>query len=539
TEHRPRRSHRKSRNGCSRCKARRIKCDESTPKCSRCTKMNLTCQYPVRSGADNNSQDGLTSPESVSCHSSPAGQGIAALFANHDSPLQFQAVQNLSATEYGLFNHYLEHTSRDATVPENDQFTLQVMMPQLACESKALMRSLLAISAICQACDLIRQPSVAPHQIRNQVLDLLSLSHRYHMESLRQVRLTLHEGEPKYDHVLANAALMGMQGSAGHSVRIWLTKTGAPVNVFMPKHPQWVSFYRAVDIAYGGLIRNPSSSSSSSSPCSSSVASPGSGCPVTPSEPITNSHNYPASRASPSFDHPLFPIISATIGTALSKLCARAQAIEGSSAAPPTPELQACFTALAIFTGVVSDVFNSPASSSDPSEVPRTPGASSCDEGGGQAEADVDPVGKLKDVSPWMRRYIASITYVVPSRLPRRIVAAFIHKVPAAYLGLVEDMFDLISGESESESKTSGEPSGGITVAHQLALEIFAHFLVLFILLDNVWWIGGIGAWELGRVVEGGYAAVGEGEGEGEEGDWWPESMWEVSRQLDKHRSHG
>lgn len=536
--------------------------------------MNLTCQYPIRQGAEN-SQDDSTSPGTVSCHSSPSGPGTAATFASYDSPLQSQAVQNLSPTEYGLFKHYLEHTSRDETVTENDQYTIHVMMPQLACESKALMRSLLAISAICKACDLIRQPSAAPHQIRNQVLDLLALSHRYHMEALRQVRLTLHEGEPKYDHVLANAALMGMQGSASHSVRIWLTKTGAPVNVFMPKHPQWVSFYRAVDIAYTGLIRDsspsesPSCSVSSESPnANSNYHSPESLSPPTQfnitslscklSSLNINNHYYPPSRASPSFDHPLFPILSATVGTALSKLCARAQAIETSSVVPPTAELQACFTALAIFTGVVSDVFPSPYSES---EVPRTPESSTALD-----QVDVDPVGKLKDVSPWMRRYIASITYVVPSRIPRRIIAAFIHKVPAVYLGLVEDMFDLIAGESESTTFKAGDgiETGEPSIAQQLALEIFAHFLVLFILLDNVWWIGGIGAWELGRVVEFrkknnmtmamgcpgdvGWWSMGLGlvdpalrgePGEGQEGDWWPESMWEVSRQFDKHRSDG
>ena len=77
------------------------------------------------------------------------------------------------------------------------------------------------------------------------------------------------------------------------------------------------------------------------------------------------------------------------------------------------------------------------------------------------------------------------------------------------------------------------EPS----LAHQLALEIFAHWLVLVILLDNVWWIGGIGAWELGRLVmvrkDMRWGACMWNQDE----DWWPESMFEVSRQFDKHRT--
>ncbi|KAK6440783.1 transcription factor [Oleoguttula sp. CCFEE 5521] len=40
-----RREHTKSRAGCLGCKKRRIKCDESKPRCSRCDRMELTCVY--------------------------------------------------------------------------------------------------------------------------------------------------------------------------------------------------------------------------------------------------------------------------------------------------------------------------------------------------------------------------------------------------------------------------------------------------------------------------------------------------------------
>ncbi|CEJ88298.1 hypothetical protein VHEMI04677 [[Torrubiella] hemipterigena] len=38
-------AHQKSRNGCLRCKARRVKCDEAKPRCARCLKTKTHCEY--------------------------------------------------------------------------------------------------------------------------------------------------------------------------------------------------------------------------------------------------------------------------------------------------------------------------------------------------------------------------------------------------------------------------------------------------------------------------------------------------------------
>lgn len=44
-----RKYHSKSRLGCSTCKRRRVKCDETRPICQKCQKMNLTCGYTLES----------------------------------------------------------------------------------------------------------------------------------------------------------------------------------------------------------------------------------------------------------------------------------------------------------------------------------------------------------------------------------------------------------------------------------------------------------------------------------------------------------
>lgn len=40
-----RRAHRKSRSGCTTCKAKRVKCDEKKPTCSRCLRNYTDCKY--------------------------------------------------------------------------------------------------------------------------------------------------------------------------------------------------------------------------------------------------------------------------------------------------------------------------------------------------------------------------------------------------------------------------------------------------------------------------------------------------------------
>lgn len=74
------------------------------------------------------------------------------------------------------------------------------------------------------------------------------------------------------------------------------------------------------------------------------------------------------------------------------------------------------------------------------------------------------------------------------------------------------------------------------SLAYQFGLDIFAHWLVLVILLDDVWWIGGIGAWELGQIVSFKRNSQYRMGLWNQDKRWWPESMFDISRQFDKHR---
>ncbi|KAE8555558.1 hypothetical protein TMatcc_002817 [Talaromyces marneffei ATCC 18224] len=558
-----RRSHKKSRYGCTKCKQRRIKCDERSPKCSRCEKMNLSCQYPKRKpnplvpddfliehidplllqygsqtsygiGSPRDSDHSSESPLS-SVSSFASAQLLAALPRQDrwlDSNLILQAAQTLIPIDFELFKHYLEHTSKDLTVGDEEQHTLQIGIPNLACQSKPLMKSVLAISAVCKCLDIINRQS-ASREDRGQVIEFLSLANRYHMESLREIQAALPQTK-HYDHILANAAMMGMYGSGSHCARIWLAKTAALGDQLqedlMPRHSQWIKLFRAVHLAYDGLLKN------AQSPGETAQFSldPSPDKPTTRSSPQKR-HEYQLSprvelHRSP-INHTLYPIMAATLGTALTNLRRKARDLavlearnsisvrENStmSATHGNPDIEACFVALSILSNIVSETF--------PTDDLMTSTPLSF-------EVDVDPVGQLSEVSPWLRRYTASITSMVPSSLPRRFIMAFIHKVPTKYLNLVEEMLSLIQTNTpDSNYQISWTPEPG--VAHQLAIDIFAHWLVLVILLDNVWWIGDIGAWELGRIVSFRKMCLWWSKDE----DWWPESMFEIKQHFEKYRT--
>jgi hypothetical protein len=564
------------------------------------------------------------------------------------SSVAWSAAQTLAPAELELFQHYLEHTARDPSVVDDDQYTLQVGIPTLACQSKPLMRSVLALAAVCKCSDIIKQSSGSP-QDREEVIDLLSLAHSYHVESLREIQATLYEAK-NYDHILTNAAMMGMYGSGSHCARIWLVKTAAiddpPLGDLIPEYPQWMSLFRAARLAYAGLLNNSNTPATMPSPAH---------LPPDASQ-FTSEYKASSSKAekrprSPT-DHPLGPILAATIGPAMAKLHEQAAEILATNDAS-NPDLQACSAVLAILDTIVAETFPDSNTPQPSSPFPPATGHAVNPDGAGAALEPGEGPARLSQLplSPWLRRYTASITSMIPSRLPRRTIMAFVHKAPTAYLTLIEDILQtqLIHSHSQTQPQPptpsqphpcqcplqvhvhtpngteqtwsqTGTPSHDgtdtctwpqtptpspypdptqidghptpcpdynpdhnpmhnippndlqpeLTPAHNLALEIFAHWLVLVMLLDNVWWIGGIGAWELGRVValrrEGllrrrpghgwgrwssapGQAGLGLGSSCCSSclgnvqvnmelgGEWWPEGMWEVARVFERFRA--
>ena len=115
-------------------------------------------------------------------------------------------------------------------------------------------------------------------------------------------------------------------------------------------------------------------------------------------------------------------------------------------------------------------------------------------------------------------------------------MGSFVHKVPTAYLSLIEEVADLLQSTGADSQQWAATELIAPTGAQQLAMDIFAHWLVLTLMLDDVWWIGDIGSWELGKLVATRRDVRWSGGLWSRDEDWWPESMYEVHRQFEKHR---
>ncbi|KAL2870555.1 Zn(II)2Cys6 transcription factor [Aspergillus lucknowensis] len=122
----PRLAHRKSRNGCQRCRARRVKCDENRPVCRDCHRHGVPCIYDRHEGA-------VPLPTWIQ-----PGPSVSAE-ARPEHPLELR-----------LLHHFTIDTS--GTMPGTHLPTIKhcwsVDVPRLAFTYKPLQHAIFAISAL-------------------------------------------------------------------------------------------------------------------------------------------------------------------------------------------------------------------------------------------------------------------------------------------------------------------------------------------------------------------------------------------------------
>lgn len=464
--------------------------------------------------------------------------------ARHATPassddLVGKAVQSsldmLDSRDLELFSHYLAHTSRTIPFDQTDTYALQIGIPKLAFGSKPLMSSILALAAACQCHDLLTEAQRQTHGTRRAPLslikELLVLAEHHHTTSLRCVQKSL-PTTSRYDCILASAVLMVLYGSASHSLRIRLVATYneqeddkvLPIE-FLPVQSRWISLIRAVHFAYIGLVadtvKNATPAGSGDKvvytlPCSIAT-SPGMG--VIAACPSGCGDNSSPQDGPSDLTRRLFlPIVAATSGPAMKKLRAKAQRVK--AIADSSLDLQACWEALERLENTVDNTFARPyePTTDTPSE---------------NAEHILPDV-----VAPWLWNYTARVTSNnrASSNPYRRTISSFLNRVPEAYVQLVQMTLDCVPPGGTSSEANLGSSVSRKNATHRLAVDIFAHWLVLELLLDGVWWIGETGSWELGRAV-----AFIRGNVEAElivddsQSTWWPESMYKIRTELKKH----
>ncbi|KPM43670.1 hypothetical protein AK830_g2843 [Neonectria ditissima] len=154
--------HKKSRNGCSRCKERRVKCDEKRP-CSACVKLRDCCSLVKSSGSSSGQPGGQdhTDPRlmnqrkdigPVGSIPSPPFTDAAGLIHPVFASSPFSHIANPApelpsswTADLNLMNHYTTLTS--GTLPGASQRVWQTEVPKEAVAHPFLMHQILAVSA--------------------------------------------------------------------------------------------------------------------------------------------------------------------------------------------------------------------------------------------------------------------------------------------------------------------------------------------------------------------------------------------------------
>lgn len=149
-----RRSHTKSHHGCSLCKKRRIKCDESRPICGSCRKKGLPCTFDI-------SQQGHLRPGS---------------FGENPQLPRAETELGLPLVELELLHHW--HTVTAVSLTENEALSelLRIQVPKEGLSHPFVMHAILGLSAL-----HLSQQCSGP---RRQTYRDIALRHHSHALSL-------------------------------------------------------------------------------------------------------------------------------------------------------------------------------------------------------------------------------------------------------------------------------------------------------------------------------------------------------------------
>ncbi|KAM0353262.1 hypothetical protein ACHAP4_008507 [Fusarium culmorum] len=517
-------------------------CDEQRPQCSRCLDKDIPCEYPrspksrtLRSPVSDTEETWsqhqiLAVPTPDFCRSTGTSIGSVSsipspflapspnyeLGANLFTHETIAPSVDLGATELELFSYYLSHAARSMAYDDEDLYALQVGFPNLAFRSKPLMSSILALAAVRKCYDILFQ-SVTQNIDRRQVKTLLALADEHHRDSLRQTQADIPNAN-HYDHVVANAPLMVLYATANHAVRIKLSNTLDDQDGstdLAPAQLHWMTLIRAAHLAYTGLLH----SNKDFNLLDDFTTSPPA---ITLNQPISGlvpmAENGPTQRT----ETLLMPIIAATYSSALEKLQTRAQTLQfsmhlaSSGRSRENCELQACLVALQSLASILSELFEAGNHSHDTSQL--------------DLENDWAALSQLSDVSPWLRTYMARVTFSTPPKPLRRTIMWFLNRVPAEFLSIIQSTVDNIPGTVPDEGIQCDTHDA--SEVSRLSMDIFAHWLVLVMLLDGVWWIGGIGVCELGRISK--YLGRQQEGSTRSESTWWPRSMLNIAIEIGK-----
>ncbi|KAI5246662.1 hypothetical protein E4T42_06324 [Aureobasidium subglaciale] len=153
---RQRRAHKKSRNGCSQCKKRHIKCDEKQPACSGCVIAGLDCPFAsdlttlhgtVQASPATSSNVSTISRQSPLITAALSPSTLGRFNSGIDSADRFEDV-DVNMVHLQLFSHFMSDTSRTFIKTDSSLEVYQRNLRECVFSQRYLMHEVLSLAAL-------------------------------------------------------------------------------------------------------------------------------------------------------------------------------------------------------------------------------------------------------------------------------------------------------------------------------------------------------------------------------------------------------
>ena len=416
----------------------------------------------------------------------------------------------LSITDADLYFHFLNHTCKFAQRWHKDRLVLQVGIAKLALDSELVSHSVLALSAACLCSDTISKGSANPDIVRQ----LLDLGLQHHTLALQQMRtMASRPGESDIQPLLASALIMAPFALAFQHIQHWVLLANGSKDTDLLTPRDAILLLRGIGTTIVALNSNRADSRSPKS--------------ETPwdkmfSAQITDFKDF---TPIPERSHTMFPVLAATFHQALSQLHRR---IESGLATHQADENTASvFHAYVILSDIMSNTFSDSRKTEVPSEDTTYVGFPSADyrlrDMANLIKFSVAPDSLLALAPGWLRNFILQRPRAAHTEPLFRLFLAFCSSAPKTYIDLLLPLLD------SQRDNVSIDPE--LTTAEALALDVYAHWLVLMLLVEKeAWWVGDFPFLALqGLIARYGDGFLGTSLIQEQ---WWPACMLEVATRL-------
>ncbi|OAX85614.1 hypothetical protein ACJ72_00028 [Emergomyces africanus] len=197
----PRKPHRKSRSGCSNCKQRRIKCDETKPGCGKCEAYGISCDY-LAAESQQRSQTIIDSTAVSFAITDLADKidSVLRLAPNMDDDLRRISPKPAHHDSVEAFYHFQTLSSEKNALSDTGKDVTNGAMLRIAFQTPYLMHAILGVAT----CSLRRLLSWKPS------LRIAESYHWQHAITLYQKELSTPIGVHNMDGLMSTCMLLGV-----------------------------------------------------------------------------------------------------------------------------------------------------------------------------------------------------------------------------------------------------------------------------------------------------------------------------------------